>query len=182
MFVESSARLEPQCARSDSMGVDPPLSRSADADARLDSPPSRPRRREHRGACIGTLPHSQGPFPAIAPMRLSLSIVLCPWIVKRTPGRAGYRSLVVGWLREGGLGGPWHWKFQPETSRFICRIQAGKLISISPQPVLVAASRCYLIQMLRSALTCTNGCSCWSRTRRIGLRFFLTMDALFRLS
>ena len=28
--------------------------------------------------------------------------------------------------------------------------------------MLIAASRCYLIQMLRSALTCTNGCSCWS--------------------
>ena len=26
----------------------------------------------------------------------------------------------------------------------------------------VAASRCHLIQMLQSALTCTNGCSCWS--------------------
>jgi hypothetical protein len=30
------------------------------------------------------------------------------------------------------------------------------------QPMPVAASRCHLIQMLRSALTCTNGCSCWS--------------------
>jgi hypothetical protein len=36
------------------------------------------------------------------------------------------------------------------------------LISIVHQPVLIAASRCYLIQMLGSALTCTNDCSCWS--------------------
>jgi hypothetical protein len=37
---------------------------------------------------------------------------------------------------------------QPETSRFICRILARKLISLGRQPVLLAASRCYLIQML----------------------------------
>jgi hypothetical protein len=37
---------------------------------------------------------------------------------------------------------------QPETSRFICRILARKLISLGRQPVLIAASRCYLIQML----------------------------------
>jgi len=36
---------------------------------------------------------------------------------------------------------------------------------ISGQPVLIAASRCYSIQMLRSALTCANGCSCWSTGR-----------------
>jgi hypothetical protein len=30
------------------------------------------------------------------------------------------------------------------------------------QPMLIAATRCYLIQMLGSVLTCTNGCSCWS--------------------
>jgi hypothetical protein len=36
---------------------------------------------------------------------------------------------------------------QPETSRFICRILARRLISIVRQPVLIAASRCYLIQM-----------------------------------
>jgi hypothetical protein len=53
-------------------------------------------------------------------------------------------------------------KLQPETSWLICRILAWKLISIARQPVLLAASRCHLIQMLRSALTCTNGCSCWS--------------------
>jgi hypothetical protein len=37
---------------------------------------------------------------------------------------------------------------QPETSPFICRILARKLISLGRQPVLLAASRCYLIQML----------------------------------
>jgi hypothetical protein len=51
---------------------------------------------------------------------------------------------------------------QPETSRLICRILASELISIVRQPVLIAATRCYLIQMLRCALACTNGCSCWS--------------------
>jgi hypothetical protein len=71
---------------------------------------------------------------------------------------------------------------QPETSRFICRLPAWKLISICRKPVLVAASRCYLIQMLRSALTCTNGCSCWSTDEENSPGFFLTMDALFRLS
>jgi len=36
--------------------------------------------------------------------------------------------------------------------------------------------------MLGSVLTCANGCSCWSTMRRNGARFFLTMDALYRLS
>ena len=67
-------------------------------------------------------------------------------------------------------------------SRFICRILARKLISIGRQPVLIAASRCYLIQMLRSALTCANGCFCWSPDEENSPRFFLTMDALYRLS
>jgi hypothetical protein len=71
---------------------------------------------------------------------------------------------------------------QPETSRLICRIPARKLISIGRQPVLIAASRCYLIQMLRSALTCTNGCSCWSPNEENSPQVFLTMDALYRLS
>src|SRR5215207_4132827 len=70
----------------------------------------------------------------------------------------------------------------PETSRFICRILAQKLISIGRQPVLLAASRCYLIQMLGSALTCANGCSCWSPDEKNSLQIFLTMDALYRLS
>jgi hypothetical protein len=35
---------------------------------------------------------------------------------------------------------------QPETSRFIFWILVLKLISIARQPVLIAASRCYLIQ------------------------------------
>src|SRR5215216_2408802 len=38
--------------------------------------------------------------------------------------------------------------FQPETSRLICRVLARKLISIVRQPVPVAASRCYLIQII----------------------------------
>jgi hypothetical protein len=66
---------------------------------------------------------------------------------------------------------------QPETSRLICRILARKLISIVRQPVLIAASRCYLIQMLGSAVTCANGCSCWSPNERNRPRVFLTIDA-----
>jgi hypothetical protein len=36
--------------------------------------------------------------------------------------------------------------------------------------------------MLQSALTCTNGCSCWSSGEENCPRFFLTMDVLCRLS
>jgi hypothetical protein len=64
----------------------------------------------------------------------------------------------------------------------ICQIPARNLISIGGQPVLIAASRCYLIQMLRSALTCANGCSCWSADEENSLQVFLIMDALYRLS
>ena len=71
---------------------------------------------------------------------------------------------------------------QPETSRFICRILVRKLISIGCQPVLLATTRCYLIQLLRSALTCANGCSCWSPDEENSPGFLLTMDALYRLS
>jgi hypothetical protein len=38
--------------------------------------------------------------------------------------------------------------WQPETSRSICQILARILISIARQPMLIAASRCHLIQML----------------------------------
>ena len=55
-----------------------------------------------------------------------------------------------------------YWTLPPETSRFICQVLGWELISIGRQPVLIAASRCHLIQMLRCTLTCTNGCSCWS--------------------
>jgi hypothetical protein len=61
---------------------------------------------------------------------------------------------------------------QPETSQLICRILGRKLISIGRQPMLIAATRCYLIQMLRSALTCTNGCSCWSPEEENSPRVF----------
>jgi hypothetical protein len=36
--------------------------------------------------------------------------------------------------------------------------------------------------MLGSALTCTDGRSCWSPDEENSPRFFLTMDALYRLS
>jgi hypothetical protein len=42
----------------------------------------------------------------------------------------------------------WACILQRETSRLICLILARKLISIICQPVLNAASPCYLIQML----------------------------------
>jgi hypothetical protein len=73
-------------------------------------------------------------------------------------------------------------KVEPEMSRSIFQILGWKLISIGRQPVLIAATRCYLIQMLRSALTCTNGRSCWSPDEENNSRIFLTMDALYRLS
>jgi hypothetical protein len=57
-----------------------------------------------------------------------------------------------------------------------------ELISIVRQPMLTAATRCYLIQMLESALTCTNDCSCWSPDEENSPQIFLTMDALYRLS
>jgi hypothetical protein len=69
-----------------------------------------------------------------------------------------------------------------EMNGFVCPILDPKLISIDRQPVLIAATRCYLIQMLRSALTCTNGCSCWSPGEENTSHIFLTMDALYRLS
>ena len=50
------------------------------------------------------------------------------------------------------------------------------------QPMLIAATRCYLIQMLRCSLTCANDCSCWSPDEENSHGFFLTMDALYRLS
>jgi hypothetical protein len=50
----------------------------------------------------------------------------------------------------------------------------------SRQPMLIAATRCHLIQMLRSALTCANGCSCWSLDEE-NSPGFLTMDVLCRL-
>jgi hypothetical protein len=105
-----------------------------------------------------------------------------PWAAAGTPRRTGYRSLAVGRPREECLVAPWHWTLQLETSRLICRLSARKLISIVRQPVLVPASRCYLIQMLRSAMTCANGCSCWSPDEENSPRNFLTMDALYRLS
>jgi hypothetical protein len=51
-----------------------------------------------------------------------------------------------------------------------------KLISIVGQPVLLAATRCYLIHMLRSAMACTNGCSCWSPDEKKRPQIFLTME------
>ena len=69
-----------------------------------------------------------------------------------------------------------------EKRQAICPVQDPKLISILRQPMLTAASRCYLIHMLGSVLTCANGCSCWSPDEENSLRVFLTMDALYRLS
>ena len=69
-----------------------------------------------------------------------------------------------------------------EKRRAICPVRDQRLIRISRQPVLLAANRCYLIQILRSALTCTIGCSCWSPDEENSPRFFLTMDVLCRLS
>jgi hypothetical protein len=57
-------------------------------------------------------------------------------------------------------------------SGLVCPVLTFKLISIGRQPVLIAARRCYLIQMLRSALACINGCSCWSPDEENSPRIF----------
>jgi hypothetical protein len=74
-------------------------------------------------------------------------------------GGAWRPTLVVGRLRQECLGDPRYWTSQPEKGRFICRILVRKLISIVCQLVLLAATRCSLIQMLGWALACANGCS-----------------------
>src|SRR5215212_10308563 len=83
------------------------------------------------------------------------------------------------WLTVGGL--PYVARLRYGLPKPKHPVQDPKLISILRQPELIAASRCYLIQMLRSALTCTNGCSCWSLDERNSPRFFLTMDVLCQL-
>jgi hypothetical protein len=70
------------------------------------------------------------------------------------------------------------WIFEP---RLTCT-NALRRVQNPGFSLVIAASRCYLIQMLRSSLTCTNGCSCWSAGEENSPGFFLTMDALFRLS
>src|SRR5919108_792464 len=54
----------------------------------------------------------------------------------------------------------------PEMHGFVCPVLVPELIRIGRQPVPTAATRCYLIQMLRLVSTCTNGCSCWSPDER----------------
>jgi hypothetical protein len=64
----------------------------------------------------------------------------------------------------------------PEMGEPYCQICAPELTSIGGQPMLIGATRCYLIQMLGSALTWTNGCSCWSPDEENSPQIFLTMD------
>src|SRR5215216_621374 len=75
----------------------------------------------------------------------------------------------------------WDCMLSPEMRRSICQILVRRLISIGGQPMPRAATRCYLIQMLGSALTCTNGCSCWSPDEENSPWIFLTMDVLCQL-
>ena len=64
------------------------------------------------------------------------------------------------------------WIFEPR----LTWANARQRVQRSAFSLVIAASRCYLIQMLRSALTCTNGCSCWSPDEENSPRFFLTME------
>jgi hypothetical protein len=54
----------------------------------------------------------------------------------------------------------------PEKRRPIRPILSRELIRNFVQPVPLGAIRCYLVERLYSALTCTNGCSCWSPHER----------------
>jgi hypothetical protein len=47
------------------------------------------------------------------------------------------------------------------------------------QPMLLDATRCYLLDRLYSTLTCTNGCSCWSLLEEIRLRFVVVSDTRY---
>jgi hypothetical protein len=106
-----------------------------------------------------------------------------PWSTTRTPRRAGDRSLSLTDCAKSVWGTLGTCTREPqEMRRFVCPVPVSKLINVGRQLVLIAASRCYLIQMLRSALACTNGCSCWSPDEENSPGFFLTMDALYRLS
>ncbi len=85
-----------------------------------------------------------------------------PWVATRTPRRGGYHSLVVGRLREECLG----------TFGAARASTSDEPVNLPDSPAETHqhcspadASCCHsllLIQMLRSALTCANGCSCWS--------------------
>src|SRR5215218_1779925 len=88
------------------------------------------------------------------------------WVGPWTPRRAGYPSLVVDRLREECLGALGTAGLNQRRAGSFVGFSPRKPISMNRQPLLIAASRCYLIQMLRSAMTCTNGCSCWSPDER----------------
>jgi hypothetical protein len=59
------------------------------------------------------------------------------------------------------------------------RARLGTPAHLAPAGASCCQSR-YLIQMLGSALTCANGCSCWSPYEENSPQFFLTMDVFCR--
>ena len=96
----------------------------------------------------------------------------------RRTGSRGHRSqgranLATGQACQGSGPGP-----ALGTADFDQR-RAGSFVGFSLQNSSeFVASRCYLIQMLRSALPCTNGCSCWSLDEKNSPQIFLTIHAV----
>jgi hypothetical protein len=132
-----------------------------------------------RNTCCNLVPRSSRSGSGVRPA--SCSLVRAPgrsWRARGLPPDSAIRRSCTSEVSSP----TWACILQRETSRLICLILARKLISIICQPVLLAATRCYLIQMLRCSLTCTNGCSCWSADEENSPGVFLSMDALYRLS
>ena len=71
--------------------------------------------------------------------------------------------MAVGRLRRCVSRIPWHCMIDQRRAGQFVGFSSRELISIDRQPMPIATSRCYLIQMLTIfLLTCANGCSCWS--------------------
>ena len=103
------------------------------------------------------------------------------WVAIRTPRRAGYRSLVVGGLREESRG-PWTLHASTRGEPVHLSDSRRETHSIGRQLVPITAARCYLIHMLPISIDLHNGCSCWSPDEENSPGFSLTMDAHYRLS
>jgi hypothetical protein len=78
---------------------------------------------------------------------------------------------------------------QTSKTAFLLRERPGNLSGLDPgthqHRSPADASCCYSLLLDPDAtmtLACANGCSCWSADEENSPRFFLTMDALYRLS
>jgi hypothetical protein len=70
-------------------------------------------------------------------------------------------KLSCGRLREERLLSPWHYSLRPETSRLICPVLASELTSIGRQLMLIATSRCYMLQILLTVIALLFGAPFW---------------------